>query len=60
MIKKAKCIFSGDIVGSRESARTVRCPCGFSASVEPRYNRRVAGEVLPGWTVRIPSHTSRT
>jgi hypothetical protein len=29
---------------------------GAHVSVTPKCDRRVAGEVLPGWTVRIPSH----
>lgn len=54
---RKKCIGSGAVIGSREASRSVRCPCGYSAPAVPRQNRRVAGEVIPGWTVRVPSHT---
>lgn len=54
---KRKCLFGGTFEMAVESQRAVRCGlCGASFSASPRENRRVAGEVIPGWTVRLPVH----
>jgi hypothetical protein len=56
IVKRLKCRESGSIVGSREAARYVRCSCGFTVTARPRFDRRVAGEVVLGWTAKIPAH----
>lgn len=51
-----KCFYGGQYVASREAVRSVLCPCGASFKAVPKFNRRVAGEVVPGYTTRIPAH----
>jgi hypothetical protein len=52
-----KCMGSGDIVGTNESGRWVDCQyCGFFAEATPRHDRVVAGQAVPGWTMRVPFH----
>lgn len=53
---KIRCIFGGSIDGATEATRVARCSCGFSVEATPRYDRRDAGQIIPGWTVRIPVH----
>lgn len=50
------CLNSGAIIGGTEAQRTVRCDCGFVAKAEPKWNRKSAGQVVEGWTVRMPVH----
>lgn len=54
--KKGRCSNSGAITGSREAARVHHCSCGKHLSVEPKLNRKHAGETVEGWSVRIPAH----
>lgn len=52
-----RCMNSGQIAGSREAERIGHCSrCGFRFPATPRHNRRVAGEIVEGWTIRIPAH----
>ncbi len=54
--KKMKCMQSGQIAGAYEAMRVYHCSCGASMYVTPKRDRRVAGEVIPGVSIRIPSH----
>jgi DNA-directed RNA polymerase subunit RPC12/RpoP len=55
--KTTRCMGGGSIVGTNESGRYVDCQyCGFYAKATPRHDRTVAGEVVPGWTMRVPAH----
>lgn len=55
-MKKIKCMESGAIISSRETATIIRCVCGFWATAKPRRNRRSGGEIVPGFTVKMPAH----
>lgn len=57
---KVKCRYSGAVYGTTESARLVRCSCGHVAGVTPKQDRISGGQVVPGWSVRMPSHAEVT
>ena len=54
--KVRRCLWSGSMQGAYEAQIVVRCTCGFSSYAAPRHNRRIAGEILEGWSIRLPSH----
>jgi hypothetical protein len=58
--RRERCIEGGSIKGSREAERIVYCVCGWSGYATPRHDRRIAGEVVPGWTIRVPAHDRST
>lgn len=55
-MKKQKCIQSGQIDSAYGAQIVYHCSCGASMYVQPKKDRRVAGEIVPGYSVRIPSH----
>ena len=53
------CLNSQAVVAANKSQRTVRCECGFVSNAEPMWNRKSDGQVVEGWSVRMPKHSGQ-